>query len=280
MPSRLDQLPSFAMTPRERVTQIKTLSVFFILLLIDFAAYGNLVRYAARILIAVATSSAPSALRSNSGLLNDAKSAFICLLLVILSRHLWLPERRNLVSKGVVELLKLYPTFLLRFSVWYNGPQATLDNPNPQRRPPFRFAPLPEMVGEDTRIIRIAAVPAQNAQLRRPLRAVEKNPCHRQYMIKNHIKRTFTWNTTTEIAEAAQQVWRQVPGEKIELIEDVDQDHLTCSVCWTAYGVGERVTILPCEHWFHEECLNPWFKDHFSCPRCTVDLEWVLAVKK
>lgn len=41
-----------------------------------------------------------------------------------------------------------------------------------------------------------------------------------------------------------------------------------CSVCMDAVDIGDEVTILPCNHWFHGECVGAWLKEHDTCPHC------------
>ncbi|KAF9174768.1 E3 ubiquitin-protein ligase rnf13 [Mortierella sp. AD011] len=45
-----------------------------------------------------------------------------------------------------------------------------------------------------------------------------------------------------------------------------------CAICLEEYGVGERLRELPCKHYFHAHCIDPWFKDvHSICPVCKRD---------
>ncbi|KAM0795758.1 hypothetical protein BDR22DRAFT_869711 [Usnea florida] len=41
-----------------------------------------------------------------------------------------------------------------------------------------------------------------------------------------------------------------------------------CSVCMDAVDIGDEVTILPCNHWFHGDCVGAWLKEHDTCPHC------------
>ena len=58
------------------------------------------------------------------------------------------------------------------------------------------------------------------------------------------------------------------------LTMDVTDDNLEdlllsdCSVCLEDFVIGDRITILPCYHNFHEHCLREWLHDHQNCPLC------------
>lgn len=41
-----------------------------------------------------------------------------------------------------------------------------------------------------------------------------------------------------------------------------------CSVCMDNVDIGDEVTILPCSHWFHGDCVGAWLKEHDTCPHC------------
>jgi hypothetical protein len=36
---------------------------------------------------------------------------------------------------------------------------------------------------------------------------------------------------------------------------------------------GDMATFLPCNHWFHEECVTLWLKEHNTCPICRTPIE-------
>lgn len=31
---------------------------------------------------------------------------------------------------------------------------------------------------------------------------------------------------------------------------------------------NEKVKVLPCDHFFHIDCIVPWFKEQKTCPIC------------
>jgi E3 ubiquitin-protein ligase RNF115/126 len=47
----------------------------------------------------------------------------------------------------------------------------------------------------------------------------------------------------------------------------------SCSVCKEDFVLGNKMMDLPCKHYFHEECLMPWLKQHDSCPICRFELK-------
>ncbi|KAK0740054.1 hypothetical protein B0T18DRAFT_490831 [Schizothecium vesticola] len=57
-------------------------------------------------------------------------------------------------------------------------------------------------------------------------------------------------------------------------VKDVDDKMLSaeggarCVVCVEDLTKGEKVTALPCQHFFHGECVVPWLKMHNTCPSC------------
>ncbi|RDW90360.1 putative RING finger domain protein [Aspergillus mulundensis] len=46
-----------------------------------------------------------------------------------------------------------------------------------------------------------------------------------------------------------------------------------CSICMDAVKVGDEVTVLPCTHWFHPQCIEMWLNQHNSCPHCRRGVE-------
>jgi len=46
-----------------------------------------------------------------------------------------------------------------------------------------------------------------------------------------------------------------------------------CVICVDEMVKGEKAAVLPCEHWFHGECVVPWLKVHGTCPVCRRSVE-------
>lgn len=82
----------------------------------------------------------------------------------------------------------------------------------------------------------------------------------------------------TQLAEqhAAEQAPPRASEEAIDALpkrqicqEDFDDAaKAECSICIGKVDLGEEVTVLPCKHWFHHDCVKPWLASHDSCPHC------------
>lgn len=43
----------------------------------------------------------------------------------------------------------------------------------------------------------------------------------------------------------------------------------SCSICLEDFEVGEKLRVLPCNHLFHLECIQPWLTERYpNCPLC------------
>jgi len=52
-----------------------------------------------------------------------------------------------------------------------------------------------------------------------------------------------------------------------------DDGSLGCSICTEDFHKGEEVRVLPCNHKFHPECVDPWLLNiSGTCPLCRIDL--------
>lgn len=45
-----------------------------------------------------------------------------------------------------------------------------------------------------------------------------------------------------------------------------------CPVCLNDFAEQEKVKILPCNHIYHEPCIDPWVIDHDTCPHCRASI--------
>lgn len=45
-------------------------------------------------------------------------------------------------------------------------------------------------------------------------------------------------------------------------------DEKSCAICLQDFEPREEVTLTPCQHMFHEECIVPWARSKGQCPVC------------
>ncbi|UNI22040.1 RING-type E3 ubiquitin transferase [Purpureocillium takamizusanense] len=46
-----------------------------------------------------------------------------------------------------------------------------------------------------------------------------------------------------------------------------------CTICIDELKIGDMAVFLPCKHWFHEDCVVLWLKEHNTCPICRTPIE-------
>ncbi|PSR83674.1 hypothetical protein BD289DRAFT_336788, partial [Coniella lustricola] len=63
--------------------------------------------------------------------------------------------------------------------------------------------------------------------------------------------------------------------EKKKLDQEMlgDSTKAECTICIDEMNIGDEVTVLPCKHWFHGECVVLWLKEHNTCPICRASIE-------
>ena len=52
--------------------------------------------------------------------------------------------------------------------------------------------------------------------------------------------------------------------------EDLDQIYQSCTICITDFNTGEEISILPCFHRYHSECIVKWLEKERNCPVCRI----------
>ncbi|KAM7195638.1 hypothetical protein V8F20_007382 [Naviculisporaceae sp. PSN 640] len=63
--------------------------------------------------------------------------------------------------------------------------------------------------------------------------------------------------------------------EKKKLTDEMigSEGKAECTICIDEMHQGDEVTVLPCTHWFHGECVTLWLKEHNTCPICRRPIE-------
>lgn len=81
---------------------------------------------------------------------------------------------------------------------------------------------------------------------------------------------THESSTMLEHAESSTPADGAIAGAQAK---EQDSDILGCSICTEDFKVGEDQRVLPCDHRFHPECIDPWLLNvSGTCPLCRIDL--------
>jgi hypothetical protein len=57
-----------------------------------------------------------------------------------------------------------------------------------------------------------------------------------------------------------------------KLSRKVKKENVSCSVCFENYEKEDEVCYLKCQHLFHYNCINEWYKYKETCPICRINL--------
>ncbi|KAF9285164.1 hypothetical protein BGZ88_009638 [Linnemannia elongata] len=55
-------------------------------------------------------------------------------------------------------------------------------------------------------------------------------------------------------------------------MEEKDRISSSCSICLCEYEDLDELRHLPCDHYFHQECVDEWLKLKRTCPLCLFDI--------
>merc|ERR1712176_899719 len=61
-------------------------------------------------------------------------------------------------------------------------------------------------------------------------------------------------------------VANRLPTRKITASEE--KAGKKCMICHEEYCEGQMVKTLPCIHFFHTKCIDPWLAQKDTCPEC------------
>ena len=46
----------------------------------------------------------------------------------------------------------------------------------------------------------------------------------------------------------------------------------SCSICFCEFEADDTLRLLPCQHYYHWQCVDKWMVDHTTCPLCRKDV--------
>ncbi|MCJ1395069.1 hypothetical protein MMC18_007950 [Xylographa bjoerkii] len=75
-------------------------------------------------------------------------------------------------------------------------------------------------------------------------------------------------STSTAPGPASESAISSLPKVKLDESKLDSNGKAECSICMDSLSVGDEVMELPCKHWFHEDCVGAWLREHDTCPQC------------
>ncbi|KAK0388652.1 hypothetical protein NLU13_4895 [Sarocladium strictum] len=72
---------------------------------------------------------------------------------------------------------------------------------------------------------------------------------------------------------ASEQALEKLERKKVTADLLGEDGHTECAICIDSFEEGQTATFLPCKHWFHDECVVLWLKEHNTCPVCRTPIE-------
>ena len=57
-----------------------------------------------------------------------------------------------------------------------------------------------------------------------------------------------------------------------ENVNKLEEGNKKCTICLEEFKSKEKVTALPCIHFFHTKCIKQWMENKQECPVCKLEL--------
>ena len=106
-------------------------------------------------------------------------------------------------------------------------------------------------------------------QLLNPANAHHGDAVYTQEALDRVISQLMEQHSTSSApGPASSEAIAALPKAKVQESMLGNDGKAECSVCMDNVEVGEEVTMLPCKHWFHGDCVGAWLKEHDTCPHC------------
>ena len=62
------------------------------------------------------------------------------------------------------------------------------------------------------------------------------------------------------------EIYESLPQTTVD--KEILKTAISCSVCLAEFCLHDPVKQLPCKHYFHTDCIEPWLKENSTCPIC------------
>ncbi|THY89700.1 hypothetical protein D6C92_07078 [Aureobasidium pullulans] len=107
------------------------------------------------------------------------------------------------------------------------------------------------------------------ANLLNPANMQHGDAVYSQEALDRIISQLMEQNQSNAPGPASAEAISSLPQKEITK-EDLDETtgKADCSICMDEALIGSQVTVLPCSHWFHADCIKAWLGEHDTCPHC------------
>ncbi|KAL2159807.1 hypothetical protein VTH06DRAFT_1940 [Thermothelomyces fergusii] len=110
--------------------------------------------------------------------------------------------------------------------------------------------------------------------LSNPANAVHGDAVFTQEALDRIITQLMEASPQTNAAPpASESAIRRLEKKKVDDEMLGSEGKAECTICIDEIKKGDEVTVLPCTHWYHGDCVVLWLKQHNTCPICRAPIE-------
>jgi len=89
-----------------------------------------------------------------------------------------------------------------------------------------------------------------------------------QYLMQNDPNKYGNPPTSKDVLEKMET--KKINEEQLLELKKINSSD--CSVCKEEFDLESKLLKLPCNHYFHGDCVKPWLEQRNSCPTCRFEL--------
>ncbi|EOA25426.1 hypothetical protein CARUB_v10018758mg [Capsella rubella] len=65
----------------------------------------------------------------------------------------------------------------------------------------------------------------------------------------------------------------ELPVVEFTAEEMMERGLVVCAICREELAANERLSELPCRHYYHKDCISSWLSNRNTCPLCRHNVE-------
>ncbi|XP_029198272.1 E3 ubiquitin-protein ligase ZNRF3-like [Acropora muricata] len=83
---------------------------------------------------------------------------------------------------------------------------------------------------------------------------------------------TRKYHSETMESSSSSEENRNLSDAESTLSTQLESTNAKCVICLEKFKNGQDVRIVPCQHEFHKECVDPWLLSNYTCPLCMLNI--------